>query len=258
MDQKFAVELQLEPDSELADGDTIPFDVEEIRKCKIVTSISRARYGKFRQIDACLLVVHIDFLPFYDVRFKYAEVELRLVKAPAQPQGKQATVVTYAPKRWQGLRGVRNIQKGAHVGVNTGVATQLVTGVNAGIDAGVDRSIQYAELRRSCLDSELAETFVTWRLCENDVTHEGVPKPLIGALIVSAADHIAIRMKYQVKLSKSANPFSWRASHARMSKPLVLDREFVGQGIGPEVVDIDKMEQEAFKLEDFAPTNWDL
>lgn len=258
MDQKFAVELYLEPDSELADADTVPFDVEEIRKCKIVTSVSRARYGKFRQIDACLLVVHIDFLPFYDVRFKYAEVELRLVKAPAQPQGKQATVVGYAPKRWQGLQGTRNIRKGVHAGVNTSVATQPVTGANASVDARVDRTIQYAELRRAWLNSELAETFVTWRLCENDVTHEGVPNPLIVALIVSAADHIAIRMKYQVKLSKSANPLSWKAGHARMSKPLVLDRAFVGQGVGPEVIDIDSMEQEAFKLEDFAPTSWDL
>ena len=258
MDKSFAIELDLEPDLELADADTPPFDVEEIRKCKAVTSISRARYGKFLQISACLLVVHIDFLPFYDVRFKYAEVELRLVKTPAQPQGKQATIISYAPKHWQGLQGARNVQKGAHAGVNTGVATQPVTGVNAGINAGVDRTIQYAELKRAWLNSELAETFITWRLCENDVTHEGIPKPLIGAVIVSAADHIAIRMKYQVKLSKSANPLSWRAGHARMSKPLSLDREFVGQGIGPEVVDIDSMEQEAFKLEDFTPTSWDL
>ena len=252
------VELHLEPDSELAEIDVVPFDVEEIRKCKILTSIPQARYGKFGQVDACLLVVHIDFLPFYDVRFKYAEVEVRLVKDSTQPQGNKAFIKGYAPKRWQGFQGARNIQIGAHAGVNTSAATQAVTGLNAGVDAGLDRTIQYTELRRAWLNSELAETSVTWRLCENDVTHEGIPKPLIGALIISASDHIAIRMKYQVKLSKSVNPLSWSAGHARMSRPLVLDRGFVGQGIGPEIALINNMEQEAFKLEEFAPTRWDL
>lgn len=255
MDYEPSVELQLEPDSELAEADNVPFDVEEIRKCKIMARISRARYGKFQQMDACLLVIQIDFLPFYDVRFKYAEIELRLVKPP---QGEQATIIGYEPKRWQGIQSARNIEKGAHAGVNTGAATQAFTGSNAGLDIGVDRTSQYAELRRAWLESEIANTFVSWRLCENEVGHEGIPKPLIGALIVSAADHIAIRLKYQVKLSKSANPFTWKAAHARMSKPFILDRASVGQGIGPGVVDIDCMDKESFKLEDLAPTDWDV
>lgn len=255
MDHELTNELQLEPDSELAEADNVPFDVEEIRKCKILAKISRARYGKFQQTDACLLVIQIDFLPFYDVRFKYAEIELRLVKSP---QGEQASFIGYEPKRWQGIPSARNVEKGAHAGINTGVATQAVTGSNAGVDIGVDRTIQYAELRRSWLESELANTFVRWRLCENDVAHEGIPKPLIGALIVSATDQIAIRLKYQVKLSKSANPLTWKAAHARMSKPFILDRASVGPGIGPGVADIDCMDRETFKLKELAPTEWNL
>lgn len=255
MDHEGAIELQLEPDSELAEADIVPFDVEEVRKCKIMARISQARYGKFLQMDACLLVIQIDFLPFYDVRFKYAELEVRLVKSP---QGEQATVIGYEPKRWQGHQSARTIENGAYAGISTGLATQVATGINAGIDAGVDRTSQSAEFRRAWLESEHAATFVSWRLCENDVSHEGSPKPFIGALIVSAADHIAIRLRYQVKLSKSANPFTWRAAHARMSKPINLDRASVGRGIGPEVVDIDCMEKPSFKLEDLAPTDWDL
>lgn len=255
MEHELTNELQLEPDSELAEADNVPFDVEEIRKCKIMAKISRARYGKFQQTDACLLVIQIDFLPFYDVRFKYAEIELRLVKPP---QGEQASVIGYEPKRWQGTHSARNIEKGAHAGVNTGVATQAVTGSNAGVDIGVDRTSQYAELRRAWLESEHANTFISWRLCENDVAHEGIPKPLVGALIVSATDQIAIRLKYQVKLSKSANPFTWKAAHARMSKPFILNRASVGEGIGPGIVDVGCMDKETFKLETLAPMDWDL
>lgn len=258
MNHELTASLHLEPDSELAEADTIPFNVEEIRKCKITAKISRARYGKFQQTDACLLVIRIDFIPYYDVRFKYAEIELRLVKPPLQGE-QQARVIGYEPKRWHGAQSARNIEKGAHAGINTGVATQaIVTGSNAGLDIGVDRTSQYAELRRAWLESEHAATFVSWRLCENDAAHEGIPRPLIAALIVSAADHVAIRLKYQVKLSKSANPLTWKAAHARMSKPFMLDRASVGQGVGPEVVDIDCMDKETFKLEDLAPTNWDL
>ncbi|KIW18505.1 hypothetical protein PV08_02793 [Exophiala spinifera] len=262
MDSIAPIELHLEPDTELADADTIPFDAEEIRNCKIVTSVSRARYGKFRQSDACFLVVKVEFLPFYNIRFKYAEIELRLVKpsglaqGPALPQ--QPAVAAYAPKRWQGVQAAKNIQKSIHTGVNTGIATQAVTGVSAGAEAGVDHTVQYAEMRRAWVESELEQTMVTWRLCENDVTHEGIPKPFLGAVIVSATDSVAIRMRYYVKLSKSVNPLSWTAGHARMSKPLTLDRATIGQGLGPDVEGIGAMEQDTFKLEDFAPTNWTL
>lgn len=196
------IELSLEPDSELAETDSVPFDVEEIRSCKIAAKVAQARYGRFQGQDALLMVIQIDFLPYYDVRFKYVEAQLNLVRSSAQPAVQQTTVVAYEPKQWEGRRGARNIQKGAHIGLDTGIATQAMTGFNAGANAGYDRTVEYAELPRAWMASHLAPTSVTWRLCENDVTHEGIPKPFKAVLIIAASEHAAIRMKYQVKLSK--------------------------------------------------------
>src|SRR6202034_4003969 len=64
-------ELELEPDTELAEADTQPFDVALIRKSKIITTISRMRYGSFQGKSACLLAFESKFMPYYGVRFKY-------------------------------------------------------------------------------------------------------------------------------------------------------------------------------------------
>jgi hypothetical protein len=252
------IELHLEPDLELADANPTPFNAEEIRRCKIVSTILRCKAGKFQQKSVCLIVFETDFLPFYGVRFKYAEIELRLVKASAQSQGQLPTVITYAPRRWLGRQGAKNIQEGAHAGLNTGVATQAFTGANVGVDAGVDRTISYAELKRARVDSEHQERIITWRLSENDVTHEGIPRPFLGAVIVAGLDDVALRVKYYVKLSQSANPLTWVPGHARMSEPLVLEPALIKQGIGKDVDGVEGMEQDSFELNSLAPANWDM
>jgi len=93
---------------------------------------------------------------------------------------------------------------------------------------------------------------------ENDATREGVPKPLQGALIIAAAEESSIRMKYYAKLSKSADPLTWRPGYARIARPLRLDLSLVGQGVGPDVNGVDAMEKEEFQLSSFVSASWDM
>jgi hypothetical protein len=223
-----------------------------------VTSITQARYGRFHGKPACLFVFTANFVPYYDVRFKYVEVELRIVKSRSQSDATTATFIAYEPKNWQGRRGAKTIQHSQHLATNTGLATQATIGVNAGVGAGVERNVEFTEMKRAWLDSELEPSTVKWRLCENDTTREGVPKPFQGALIIGGEDGINIRMKYYVKLSKSSNPLSWAVGHARMAKPLSLDRATVGDGVGAAVDDINEMEKNEFKLGSFVIESWDL
>ena len=255
---KSRIELDLEPDLELADPSPTPFNAAEIRRSKIVSTILRCKAGKYQQKNACLVVFETDFLPFYDIRFKYAEIELRLVKGSAQSQGQLPKVIAYAPKRWLGKAGAKTIQEEVHAGLNTGIATQTLAGANAGVDFGVDRTVSYAELKRARIDSEHHDRIITWRLTENDVTHEGIPKPFIGAIIVDDLENISLRMSFYVKLSKSANPLSWVPGHVRMSDPLTLEPALIVQGVGRHVDGIEEMEQASFDLNSLTHVDWDM
>jgi len=46
----------------ITDADILPFNTEEIRNCKIVTSISRAQFGKFKGQLACFFVFKADLV----------------------------------------------------------------------------------------------------------------------------------------------------------------------------------------------------
>lgn len=245
-------ELTLEPDSELAEADTPSFDVAHIRQSKIISTISRARYGTFKRNGACLLTFESNFIPYYDVRFKYVEVELRLVRPGT------ASIVAYEPHQWQGNPSTTAVQQTSRVGIMPSTAKGGGI-VDIGINAGYERQSEHAEVRRAWLESELEPSIVKWRLSENDVTREGVPRLFQGALIIAAAEEeLSIRLKYSVKLSKSADPRSWRSAYARTAKALRLDRTFIGEGIGPSVNGIDDMDSADFRLDLFATTTWDM
>ncbi|KAI9865426.1 MAG: hypothetical protein M1813_002316 [Trichoglossum hirsutum] len=240
-------ELSLEPDTELAGVDAQPFSVELIRESKIATTISRARYGSFQEKRACLLTFESKFIPYYGVRFKYVEVELRIVRS-------DASIIAYKPHQWRGKASTTLVQQTSRVGA-PGVSAG---GVNIGADVGYTRQSEHGEVKRAWLESELESTAVSWRLGENDATREGVPKPFQGALIITAEEELSIRVKYYVKLSKSADPMSWRPGYARTAKPLKLDRTFIGEGVGPDVDGVDAMEKEEFQLSSFISTSWDM
>jgi hypothetical protein len=241
-------ELWLEPDTELAEADAQPFDVELVRKSKITTTISRTRYGSFQGKGACLLAFESKFIPYYGVRFKYVEVELRIIRS-------DASIIAYKPHQWQGKPSTKAVQQTSRVGASPGGS---VGGMNVGVDAGYEQHSEHGEVKRAWLESELEPTAVTWRLSENDATREGVPKPFQGALIIATEGELSIRVKYYVKLSKSADPLSWRPGYARIAKPLKLDRAFIGEGVGPDVNGIDAMEKEEFQLSSFVSTLWDI
>jgi hypothetical protein len=241
-------ELFLEPDTELAEADAQPFDVELIRKSKITTTISRARYGNFRGKSACLLTFESKFIPYYGVRFKFVEVELRIVRS-------DASIIAYQPHQWQGKPSTKTVQQTSLVGASPEAS---VGGMNFHVGARYERQSERGEVKRAWLESELGPTTVTWRLSENDATREGVPKPLQGALIIGAEEELSIRVKYYVKLSKSADPLSWRSGYARVGRPLKLDRTLIGGGVGPDVGGVDAMEKEEFQLSSFVATSWDM
>jgi hypothetical protein len=241
-------ELSLEPDTELAEADAQPFDVELIRRSKITTTISRARYGSFQDKSACLLTFESKFIPYYGVRFKYVEVELRIVRS-------DASIIAYMPHQWQGKPSTKPVHQTSRVGANPRAS---VGGMNVGIDTGYERHVERDEVKRAWLESVLESKVVTWRLSENDATREGVPKPFQGALIIAAEEELSIRVKYYVKLSKSANPLSWWPGYARIAKPLKLDRSIIGEGVGPDLNGIDAMEKEEFQLSLFVTTLWDM
>jgi hypothetical protein len=75
------IELFFEPDTELAECDPQPFSVDLIRLSKVTTTATHVRYGKFDGKAGCLVVLQCDFIPAYQVRFKYVEIELKIVRA---------------------------------------------------------------------------------------------------------------------------------------------------------------------------------
>jgi hypothetical protein len=245
------IELSLEPDTELAEAARPAFDVELIRKSKITTTLTRVRNGTFRGKPARLITFESKFIPFYGIRFKFVEIELRIVHVRSDDDD-DASIIAYEPQQWQGKASTHPVQQTARVGASLGSS-------GAGrVDSGYERRSERDEVKRAWLESELDSTAVTWRLNENDVTREGVPKRFQGALIVAAREDLSIRLKYYVKLSKSADPLSWRPGHARIAKPLKLDSAFIGDGVGPDVSGVDAMEKEEFRLSSLVDVSWDM
>ncbi|KEY68829.1 hypothetical protein S7711_11480 [Stachybotrys chartarum IBT 7711] len=226
------IELNFEPDTELAERDPQPFSVELIRASKVTTTATHLRFGKFEGKTACLTVLECGFFPAYDVRFKYVEAELRVGKAATLPVQQDSSVA-------------------GRVGGSGG-------GVDIGIDTSYGRHTERAEIKRAGILSVLEGSTITWRLSENDVTREGIPNPLRIAVIVETDAPFSIRMKYQARLSKSADPRSWRSCYARLGAPLDLSRESVGDGKGPSVESVEEMEKVDFDLRKFATTDWNL
>ncbi|KAF2475378.1 uncharacterized protein BDR25DRAFT_213443 [Lindgomyces ingoldianus] len=207
------------------------------------------RYGKFDGKPACLVVVQFDFIPTYQTRFKYIEIELKIVR------GAGSSIITYQPHSWEGKAGALPVEQtskfGSQVGGSGGGAT-------AGLDTGYERRTERTEIKKARIFSVLEDSTVMWRLSENDVTREGVPNPFRAALIVETDGKFSIRVKYEANMSRSVDPRSWRSAHARLTEPLDLSQSSVGQGVGPVVVGIDEMEKGSFNLSDFALTEWDL
>ncbi|MCJ1423775.1 hypothetical protein MMC29_001659 [Sticta canariensis] len=257
-------ELSLEPDAELAQPDALPFDTALIRQCKITSSITHARYGLFKNKRACLVGLSIQFLPHHSVRFKYVEVQARLLK-PKLGSGDtndniSPSIIAYEPKRWQGKSQPKSVQKSAHFDANTGLPTAIATGVDLGISAGLSKGTEHTEPGRAwILSAALNAMTVEWRLCENAVAQEGSPNPLQVATIVECGPKFSLRLSFQVKLSKSVDPLSWRAAHARLTKPLDFNSEELGAtGLGPDVHAIEKMDSDEFQLQDLVICEWDL
>lgn len=248
-DLQTPIELLFEPDTELAERDQPAFSVDLIRLSKVTTTATHVRYGKFDGKSACLVVVQCNFIPAYQVRFKYVEIELRIVKADG------SSIIAYQPHAWEGKAGALSIAQTSMIGGKVGGSGG---GAEAGVDAGYERVTDRTEIKKARIFSVLEGPTVTWRLSENDVTREGVPNPFRAALIFETDGKFSIRVKYEANLSKSVDPRSWRSAQARFTQPLDLSQSLVGQGIGPVLAGIDKMETDSFDLAELAQSSWDL
>jgi hypothetical protein len=244
------IELFFEPDSELAEADVQPFSVDLIRASKVTTTATHARYGKFNGKKACLVVLCCNFVPAYQIRFKYVEIELRIVRANA------TSIIAYQPHAWEGKAGTLPVTGTA--GLGSVVGGRSGGGASASVHAGYARNTERIEIKKSRVFSALEGPAVTWRLIENDATREGIPNPFRAALIFETEGSFQVRVKYQAKLSKSVDPRSWRSAYARFTQPLDLSESSVGLGIGPVLTGIDEMEKVSFDLAELAPTSWDL
>ncbi|EPS37288.1 hypothetical protein H072_9103 [Dactylellina haptotyla CBS 200.50] len=239
-DIKSPIELVFEPDTELADRDEQPFSVQLIRESKVTTTATCVRYGRYRGKKACLVVLRCNFIPAYQVRFKYAEIELRIVR------GDGSSILAYYPHAWEGKASILPVQQ-----------TPMVGAAHANLDAEYERHSERTGIKKARILSVLEESTVEWRLSENDVTREGVPNPFRAALIVETDGIFSIRLKYEVNLSRSADPRSWRSAYARLTQPLDLSETSVGGGIGPAVAGIEEMEKSSFDLSQLSLNNLD-
>lgn len=248
------VSVFFEPDTELVDRDPQPFSVDLIRASKIVTTVTHARYGKFDGKVACLLVLRCDFVPDFKIRFKFAEVTLKIVK------GGGSSIIAYRPHTWKGMAAGRQVRVDS---VANGTLEGFDGGENAGPDTRFKQGLEHSGnkrigFNRAQIFSVLENSAVTWRLSENDVKREGIPNPFTVALIVETDGNFSIRTNYQVSLSQSADPRSPRPAFARLTQPLELSQNSIGSGKGPLVANIEEMEQDSFNLDTFAPTQWIL
>jgi hypothetical protein len=244
-----SIDLFFEPDTELAERDPQPFSVDLIRASKVTTTATYVRYGKFDGKTACLVVLQCNFIPAYQVRFKYIEIELKIVRAGG------SSIIAYQPHAWEGKAGALPVEQTSNIGGNVGGSGG---GAQVGLNMGYERHTERTEIKKARIFSVLEDATVAWRLSENDVTREGIPNPFRVALIVETNGEFSIRVKYQANLSRSADPRSWRSAHARLTQPLDLSQGSVGQGTGPVVPGIDEMEKGSFDLAEFALAEWDL
>lgn len=244
------IELHFEPDTELAERDPQPFSVEFIRASKVATTVTRARYGKFDGKTACLLVLRCNFIPDYQVRFKFVEIQLKVVRAEA------SSIITYRPHTWHGRSAELPVKQSSGIGGKLG---GFGGREDAGMGAGLEQNFQErTEVKRAHIYSVLEGSTVTWRLDENEVRREGIPNPFTPALIVETPGKFSIRVTYHANLSKSADLRGQNPAHARVTQPLDLGQQAVGTGIGPTVEGIEEMEKDNFDLDAFAPTGWSL
>jgi hypothetical protein len=243
------IELRFEPDTELAERDSQPFSVDLIRASKVVTTATHARYGKFDGKTACLLVLRCDFIPNYQVRFKFVEIELKIVRAES------SSIIAYRPHTWEGLAAELPIEQTSSIDGKLGGSGG---GAEAALGTGLEKHKERTEIKKARILSVLEDSAVMWRLSENDVKREGVPNPFTAALIVETDGKFSIRVRYQANLSKSADPRSWKPAHARLTQPLDLSQSSIGTGSGPSVASIEEMEKDSFDLTTFALTGWNL
>lgn len=243
------VEVAFEPDTELAERDPQPFSVDDIRDSKVAIAATHVRYGKFNKKKACLVVLECNLVPARQVRFKYVEIELKLVRAAA------TSIVAYLPHAWEGKAGALPVRQTSKIGGKVGGSGG---GADFGLETSYEKNTERTEIKRARIVSVLEKSAVMWRLSENDVTREGVPNPFTCALIVETDGKFAIRIQYQARLTKSMDPRTWKSAHARVTEPLDLSQTCVGLGTGPEVAGMDEMENSSFDLAIFVPTKWDL
>jgi hypothetical protein len=244
------IELHFEPDMELVKRDQQPFSVDLIRASKVVMTVTHARYGRFDGKAACLVVLRCDFIPDYKVRFKFVELQLRVVRA----QG--SSIIAYRPHTWHGTPAELTTEQFPGVG---SVLGGLGGSEGDSSDTGSERNpVVRRETKRAHIFSVLEDSTVTWNLSENDAKREGIPAPFSAALIVETNGKFSIRVSYHANLSKSADPRSQAPAYARVSQPVDLSQNAIGAGYGPSVAGIDEMEKDHFDLDSFTPTSWDL
>ena len=256
-----SVALFLEPDAELADRDPRPFSVESIRSSKIVATTTHARYGKYEGKTACLVAFRFDFIPAYDVRFKYAEVELKIVRGGA------SHIIAYRPHKWDGRASILSVlqsskadgrPEGSGSSGGSGGSGNAPNGAAAGEGYKAESEcVKREEVRRARVLSVFEGSLVTWYLNENDVTREELPQPFKTAVIVETDGVFSIRVTYKTRLW-SSDPASWQAAHARFTNPLDLSRPAVGDGRGPEIQCINEMEKRELDLDHLVAADWDL
>ncbi|KAF3903509.1 hypothetical protein ABW20_dc0110575 [Dactylellina cionopaga] len=136
---KIPIELVFEPDTELADRDEQPFSVHFIRESKVTTTATHVRYGKYRGKIACLVVLQCNFIPAYQVRFKYAEIELKIVR------GDGSSIIAYYPHTWEGKAGALPVQQTSRVGGKLGSSGGVA---HVGLDTEYERHTEERRSRR--------------------------------------------------------------------------------------------------------------
>ncbi|KAF8475469.1 hypothetical protein BDZ91DRAFT_709673 [Kalaharituber pfeilii] len=277
--------LFLEPDSILQDADPLFIQSHEVRRCKITTYLTHARFGRYNSESACFLKYQFNFLPAGDVRFKSVTVCLtfRNRPPPSVGQGRRRArepvifldpvVIAYEPKFWQGTLSTRLAATTVDARVTLSAASTGVHTLSAGAGAGVGGNATMGVRRENSVVLEgraritsghESRSSVAWTLTENEIAPHGVPNPFEIAMIVKTGiehqgvggtDAIEVDISFRVKLSKSANPLTWVRANARKNEKLVFTQD---APIGDPVEGIENMEQDHFQLANYVTTFWNL
>lgn len=159
--------------------------------------------ANFGQSDACFLVVQVDFLTILRWSIQVLgtqKLNLRLVKCSGlrQGSGPEPEAEDDSKRPWT-LGGGPARSKGHPEGCTRMI--QHGRRRNAGRDKSQRRTRPHRPVCRSYdgrgVVSELEQTMVTWRrpVKKRSDSRRGIPTPFVDAVIISATDNVAIRMR---------------------------------------------------------------